>query len=101
MDGNTEILGLFLTGYVDIQLFEEWVYNTKELEETLSNSFYMDLISANFKNDESIVHLKHQIKDYLVNSCGVDIDDFNDAFCEKRALEEYSSGNNNKIYRDL
>ncbi|WP_338767804.1 hypothetical protein WAF17_06520 [Bernardetia sp. ABR2-2B] len=41
---------------VSIQNFEQWVYNTKELEMELPPNSYLDLISLNFK--EKYIHLE-------------------------------------------
>ncbi|WP_338812830.1 hypothetical protein V9L05_15845 [Bernardetia sp. Wsw4-3y2] len=52
---------------VSIQNFEQWVYNTKELEIELPPDAYLELISLNFKGKYIYLELEKVISQFVDN----------------------------------
>ena len=60
------ILWNFVIGDISNDKFEMWVYENSEiLEEMLSNELSLSLISATYKNEDSIIKLKQALEKYL------------------------------------
>jgi hypothetical protein len=52
---------------IDIKDFEQWVYNTKELESEISESIYIELISLNYKDKYAHNELEKIIEGFVDN----------------------------------
>jgi len=103
-----EIIIFFIKGYIDKDIFEKWIYENEELEGFLGNEFYLDVITVDFSKKEEIIHLKNILKKYLIEEKFVNIDEINDAYCERlfnsSNIEETISelkGTENAIYKLL
>ena len=53
-----EAIWRFVRGDTDAASFEQWLYAHSELEDTLGNALYLELISADYRNVEAIRHAR-------------------------------------------
>ena len=52
---------------IDLTVFEQWVYHTKELETELSEETYLELVSLNYKSKHILSDLEKVIGAYIDN----------------------------------
>lgn len=52
----------FIVGDTDLREFERWVSESPDLEETLGEDIYLDLISSDYGNPEAVATLQHSLE---------------------------------------
>ena len=68
---NEEIIQniwMFVRGDLDAKSFEAWVYQFNELESILSEEFYLEIISTDYKSASKIYELRQKLEEWLRKS---------------------------------
>lgn len=78
-----EIIIYFIKDYIMKDIFEKWIYEKQELESFLGKELYLDVITVDFSRKDEVIHLKNILKKYLLEERKLDIDEINDAYCER------------------
>jgi hypothetical protein len=58
----------FIRGDLPVKVFEEWLYSEDSLETIFGKTLYLDMISANYSDKESIFKIKQLLKEFVHTS---------------------------------
>lgn len=64
-NSDQQILWEFIRDDLPSAEFEQWLYNNKNLENAVSNEFYLELISTDFNSRSELYLLKKKLEDLL------------------------------------
>lgn len=59
------MLWKFARNHLDIATFEQWLYHHETLETELGKTFYLDLISADYRDKNAVIALKNHLEKWL------------------------------------
>jgi len=65
MNNFVKFLWEFIRGDTLTPIFEQWVYDTRELEDFLGSSMYLQLIELNFADRYAVATMKGQLQEWV------------------------------------